>query len=240
MRDQPVITSNVARFLSALDSLSAQARSGRSGEAMGLLWGEPGEGKTTAVALAANLHAGIYLRARVTWSVTTMLGALMEELGFAPLARRNAMLDAAARSLAQRPRPVFVDEADYLFRQTEMLDALRDLYDVARVPIVLIGMGDMPRRVRADRKFARFERRITEWVEFSGLTLDDARKVASDLCEVEVADDLVAHLFERVGGSVGRFVNELSAAERVARTNGLSRLARADYARTGAPGGRAA
>ncbi len=227
------------RFLDALKALDRSCRSREEG--MGLLWGDPGQGKSTSVAFAANKHTAIYVRARVTWSVTTMLASLCSELGLEPHQRRNTMLDAIAEGLSARPRPIFVDEADYLFRQTDMLDALRDLYDVASVPVVLIGMEDMPKRVRSDRaKFSRFERRITQWIQFNGLTFDDARRVATELCEVEVDDDLVARVHEANAGNIGRMVRGFALIETFASSNGLTKVTLGDYGNRDVRGGGAA
>ncbi len=132
---------------------------------------------------------------------------------------------------------MLIDEADYLCRpgraSRDMLDALRDLYDLARVPVLLVGLPDdeLVRLLRPaqDGPLSRFSRRITERIEFRGLHATDAVKVASELCEVEVERALAERLHADAGGNVGRLVVALAEAERWARTNGRDVVTLAEY-----------
>jgi DNA transposition AAA+ family ATPase len=194
---------------------------------MAILWGEPGEGKSTTVAFACNTLDGIFLRANTCWTPTSMLSALMVELGLATGSRRAPMGEAAVKRLAERPRPIFIDEADYLFRTPDMLDVMRDIYDVTGAPVVLIGMEDFARKVQAKGKFAR---RITQWVEFSGIDDEDARTLADTLCDVKVADDLMAHVHQAARKNIGRMVTGLARIEQFGRLNALETVTRKAWA----------
>lgn len=218
MKYEMAKTKNVVKFLTAVKALEDRPL---GMEGMGLLYGRPGEGKSTVVAYAVNAKEGVFLRANACWTVTTLLGALVKELGFAPQTKRAPMLEAAGRSLIDRPRPLFIDEADYLLRRVEMLDTLRDLYDHTGVPVVLIGMEEMARKIAAN---GRFQRRIGEWVEFSGIDFEDARCLANTVCEVAVADDLVAHLLEASKANIGLMMVGLSRIEALGRAGNLERV----------------
>jgi DNA transposition AAA+ family ATPase len=223
MRNELAQTKNVRRFISAIDELRNRPL---GVEGMGLLWGEPGEGKTTIVAYAANLMDGIFLRANACWTVTSMLGALATELGGTPRARRSAMMDDICGRLMGQERVIFVDEADYLIRQTEMLDTMRDIYDLTGAAVVLIGMERIARTIQDSGRFAR---RITQWVEFKGVDLGDARVLADTVCEVRLADDLLEHLHREAKANVGRMVVGLSRIERMARTTDLTTVSLDDW-----------
>ena len=188
MKHDMAMTKNVRKFLAAVTELKDRPP---GVEGMGLLFGKPGEGKSTTIAYATNALNGVFVRAMSTWTVTAMLGALMVELGYEPLYRKIPMMNIITRELMQEPRPIFVDEADYLFRQPVMVDALRDIYDVTGSPVILIGMEMMVRKIRTNGRFAR---RITQWVEFTGIDLADARTLASTVCEVETDDLLLAYM----------------------------------------------
>ncbi|MEL7170499.1 MAG: ATP-binding protein [Bacteroidota bacterium] len=235
MRRQVVHTSNVLRLMNAIGRLMDDTR---ADERMGLLHGRPGEGKTTSISYAVTQLRGVYLRASVAWTVTSMFQAICRELMLDTSRQRAPMLEAITESLAADPRPVFIDEADYLVRSgrssTDMLDALRDIYDLAQVPVILVGMEDIVHKLKpigATRggratiiksgNFARFQRRITEVIEFKGITESDAHKVALELCEVEVEDTLLRALFQQADGNIDRLVNSLDGLERFARTNDL-------------------
>lgn len=246
-----VTTANIVRLMRALENLSRRTAGGRE-EGMGILYGDPGEGKTTAISHAINQVRGIYVRANVTLTVSTLLGLLCRELMVAPARSRGKMLEQVAQELALDPRPIVIDEADYLCRpgrqSRDMLDALRDLYDLARIPILLVGLPDdeMVRLLRPAQEgpLARFSRRITERVHFRGLHISDSQKIAGQLCEVSIegalpegarAGDvspegtLLERLHADAGGNVGRLVVSLGEAERFARANDIGTLTLDDW-----------
>jgi DNA transposition AAA+ family ATPase len=207
-------TKNLRRFITAVDELLNRPI---GTEGMGLLWGDPGEGKSTAVAYCANMYDAIYVRAVGAWTVTSMLGEICNELGLHRMLRRSDMIRAIHEALANKPRPIFVDEADYLFRQFEMMDALRDIYDLSQCPVILIGMEDIARKIQAQGRFAR---RITQWIEFHGIDMDDARALADAVCEIPVADDLLQHLHQEARANIGRIVIGLSRIEKLGKSAG--------------------
>lgn len=218
MKHHMAMTKNLRRFMGAVDELMNRPP---GTEGMGLLWGEPGEGKSTAVAYVHNQFDGIYVRAMGCWTVTSMLGEICRELGGHRMLRRADMIDWINLQLGERARPIFVDEADYLFRQFEMMDALRDIYDVSGCPVVLIGMEDIARKIQ---NHGRFARRITQWIEFKGVDLGDAQTLAETVCDVAVQPDLLSHLLTAARGNIGRMVIGLSRIERMARASGLTRV----------------
>ncbi|MBI4928162.1 MAG: ATP-binding protein [Anaerolineae bacterium] len=224
MKDEMAMTKNVRRFLAAVRELNDRPM---GVEGMAILWGEPGEGKSTTVAFACNTLDGIFLRANTCWTPTSMLAALMVELGQPAANRRTPMVEAAVKCLAARPRPIFIDEADYLFRQADMLDVMRDIYDVTGSPVVLIGMEEFARKVQAKGKFAR---RITQWVEFSGIDQDDARTLADALCDVKLADDLLEHVHHAARKNIGRMVTGLARIEQFGRLNAMETVTKKAWA----------
>lgn len=213
MKHEMAMTTNVRRFLAAVRELTDRPL---GIEGMGLLWGQPGEGKSTTVAYATNTLDGIFLRANACWTVTSMLQALTLELG-QPQGRFKApMVEASTRCLMEQPRPVFIDEADYLLRKPDMLDIMRDIYDTTGSPVILIGMESFARKVQTNGRFAR---RITQWVEFRGISLADARTVADTVCEAEVDDDLLGRVYEAARANIGRMTTGLSRIEQFSRIN---------------------
>lgn len=209
-------TKNVRRFQAGMRELAGQPK---GVEKMGLLWGGPGEGKTTIITATVNQMDGIYLRANAGWTVTSMLQELVHELGGVTAGRRAPMMRQCFKALRDGSRPLFVDESDYLFRQTEMLDTLRDIYDETGSPIVLIGMEDIARTIKNNGRFAR---RISSWIEFRGVDIEDARTVADAVCEVQIEDDLVEHLHREAGANIGRMCMGLARIERFAKASGLA------------------
>ena len=214
-------TKNVRKFLAVMNDLRVRPM---GVEGMGILWGKPGEGKSTILAYATNIFNGIFIRAKRSWTMTSLLEAIIIELRGVPGRRRSQMEDWIEKRLmeAREDRIIFVDEADYLFSRNmasnDMLDVLRDIYDSTGTPIILAGMENIARRIQEEGRFAR---RITSWVEFQGIDLDDARIVADTICEVGVADDLLAHMHRECKASIGNIVPALSRIENLGKTTGI-------------------
>lgn len=167
------------------------------------------------------MYDAVYVRALGCWTVTSMLGTLCEELKGKRKLRRSDMVNYIVHELTKdnaKPRPIFVDEADYCFRQFDMIDSLRDIYDMSGCPVVLIGMENIARDIREHDRIAR---RITQWVEFSGLDMDDTMKVATELSEIEIAPDLIQYIHKQTNGNIGRVVIALSKIEKYAEANGM-------------------
>jgi DNA transposition AAA+ family ATPase len=128
------------------------------------------------------------------------------------------MLDyIVAELLRGKPRPIFIDEADYCFRHFEIVDALRDVYDLTKCPVILIGMENIARAVRSHE---RISRRITQWIEFRGLDLEDTTKVAQETCEVEISPCLLQYVHRETFGNIGRIIIALEKIERFAKAHG--------------------
>ncbi len=158
--------------------------------------------------------------------MTSLLEALIRELDGVPMRRRSVMIDWITVKLAEKERVIFIDEADYLLKQDDMLDVMRDIYDLTGSPVILIGMEEIARKIQQNGRFAR---RITQWLEFQGIDLDDARITADSLCDVSLADDLVEHLHKESRANIGRMVIGLSRIESFGKTNGLSLVSLSEW-----------
>lgn len=218
MKNPFVNTQNYLRMLAAVKDLIDRPH---GTEGMGLLYGDPGLGKTTAICKIVNLFDGVYLRAMGCWTVTSMLGAICRELGGERKLRRADMVEYIVQQLAENPRPIFIDEADYVVNNQAMIDTLRDIYDFSGCPVILVGMENIARKVQ---NHGRLARRITQWIEFTGITLDDARNVAHQCCEVIVSADLLNHLHSKAQGNIGRIIIGLTKIENVAKASNVKTI----------------
>lgn len=219
MKHVLALTKNVRKFMQATDDLLNRPM---GTEGMGLLWGEPGEGKSTAVARVCDKFDGIYVRAMGCWTVTSMLGDICRELGGERKLRRSDMVEFIIQELRKDNRPlvpIFIDEADYCFRQLEMVDSLRDIYDLSGCPVIMIGMEEIAKKVKANSRIAR---RVTQWVEFKGLDIDDVKTVADECCGVAINADLCQHLHKECNANIGRIIIGLTKIEKQAKASGTT------------------
>jgi DNA transposition AAA+ family ATPase len=225
MRSLIVPISNVVNLSSAGDALLNRAP-GMPG--MGLCFGPSGLGKSTAIAWLATRQNGVYVRALATSTPTSLLESICRELNMLPRARVAQTVEAIVCKLAETGRPLFVDEADYVVGKASLVDTLRDLHDLSSVPVILIGMAGIDKRIELSPQLAG---RMAQWVKFQPASPEDARQLATKLCEVQVADDLVAQLRERANGSIRNIVVGLARIEQHARSRGLQTIAAADWPR---------
>lgn len=218
MRSKIVPISNVARLAEAGEALLSRSN-GMPG--MGLVSGETGFGKSTAVAWLATRQHGVYVRALATSTPSSMCESICRELGIGRRATNVATIESIVEKLAETNRPLFIDEADYIVEQKKLVETLRDIHDLSSVPVILIGMANIKRAVSSRQQLSG---RIAQWVEFQPSTLDDTRTLATQLAEVDIADDLVQRLHESTRGSVRLTVVGLNRIEQFARSRGLSKL----------------
>lgn len=219
MRKQMAITKNVVELRSAYETL-LNRDSGIPG--MGLVHGDTGRGKTTAIAWLVNQVNGVYVRANATWTPSAMLGVIMQELGAEPLHNSSAaMVQHIVRVLAQESRLLVVDEADYCFSNIKMLETLRDIHDVSGCPVILVGMAGIERKI-VHRPQLR--RRISQWVEFMPADLADSKTLTETVCEIEIEDDLLQRIHQESEGNVGLMVVGLSRVEQFAKAQGWKKV----------------
>ena len=214
MKFKLVKTKNVQRLHSALEELKGRncAMPG-----LGLLFGRTGAGKTTALFSAIGIFDALFVRADAVTSLSSLLDSICFELTIDSLRTNPQKLGAIREALRERPRPLFVDEADYLTKDGRMLEVLRDIHDTTGIPVILIGMEAVERKLTRHPQFAR---RISQRIEFNPCDLADTALVAKELCEVAVADDLLKKMHSRAKGSIGHIVVALSLFEEMARDNG--------------------
>lgn len=225
MKKEMAITKNVRRLLYAVSTLT---ESSHGIERMLILYGPNGDGKTTSVDYVIDRTDGISLRAKRCWTMTSMLAELATELRCPEKIRRSnraaVMMNSIIEQLNNRPRPLFVDEIDHMFvahnqrNGNNILETLRDIYDSVKVPLILVGEENTAINVQENGRFAR---RITQWVEFKGIDLEDAMIVAETVCEVKVAEDLVTHVYQEARANIGRIIVALDAIERHGKAAGL-------------------
>lgn len=223
MRSKIVPISNVARLADAGDALLNRAP-GMPG--MGLCFGDSGLGKTTAIAWLATRQHGVFVRAMSTSTPTSLLESICRELHIASRNRIAHTVEAIVNELAKTGRPLFVDEADYVVQQARLIDTLRDVHDLSSVPVILIGMAGIDRRISLSPQLSG---RMAQWVEFKPTHVADAKLLAKELCEVAVADDLVSELHARAVGVVRNIVVGLGKIEQHARSRGLGTMALKDW-----------
>jgi DNA transposition AAA+ family ATPase len=230
MLNKVVPVKNVERLTAAHNALKEAAHYLPK---IGLIHGLAGAGKTTAIGHLSQVHGGCFVRATAVWTPKAMLVAILRELGREELGGNNqTKLDEVIKTLAISNLPLFVDEADYLFTRPSTLDILRDIHDQAGVPLYLIGMERISRKVNSRELVAS---RVSQEVKFTPLDLDDTRLVADTLSEVPIADDLLEDLHQKARGSIRRITVGLSVVEAFGKHAAADLLTLAEWRRANRP-----
>ncbi len=219
MKNEFAMTKNVMRFLSGIEVVETPVN-GRIG--MLLCLGEPGTGKTEVGQWFANKEDCPYIRATDIMSRRSLLSKIVAELGIAPDFRTDDLFNQAVDWLIDHPSTIIVDEIDYLVRGG-MVEVLRDLNDVTNVPIVMIGMQQVDKKLR---RFPHLFDRFTTVVKFHTFDLEDITKIASQICEVSISEDGLRFIHERGHGKFRRTMVWFARAERIAKNNDIAVVGR--------------
>jgi hypothetical protein len=209
--------SNLFKMYQALDGRS------RNVPGIGLLAGEAGIGKTTAITWLQNRTKSIVLECSPVWTPYGMLSDLCRELGEGSGGGASAALNRIVERLRIQGRGLVLDECDdRLFmpgrKYFEMVDLLRAIHDRTGVPLIFVGYQRMRQTVA---RFPQLEGRVSQEVDFHRLTISDTRLFAEALHpHLKLADCLIKRLFKSTEGrprqtvTALELINSVSAGER--------------------------
>ena len=219
MRNKFVVTDNVSRLVDGLEELKARVQAG-SERGLGIMEGRTGTGKTWAGEwYIVNHPQAVYVRAMKAWSTAWMMRDLSAAVGLAPRFSTEANLRQLREELSNRPRLVIVDEGDYVIRRLELLETLRDLYDLAKqTPVVLVSEGGGQELVA--RRSPRTWRRVGQVVKFAGLTPMDVQLMGMELANLTIPRGQAEALHRHAGGgSFGEVMVLLEKVEGLVKAN---------------------
>jgi hypothetical protein len=111
------------------------------------------------------------------------------------------------RTLRKHGVVFFIDEADRVVRKSLLVETVRDLADISKVPIVLVGQESIYNSLQRN-ELGNFFSRITEAVEFSPLSAKDIQGIAKELCGLK-CDAEVGGLIRTITLGDFRLVNAL-------------------------------
>lgn len=162
-----VKTRNVRNFEVLMNGLALGDGEGR----LGLVHGRAGRGKTRTAQWYAAQTGSIYMRMVTVWRTSELefLRTLCRELGIvSPPHRKGPCFVEILDKLLAEPRTLFLDEIEKL--SGHFLDVVRDLSDLAKIPIVLIGEAELPVVMRRN---ARVWSRTQQELEFEPIMSAD-------------------------------------------------------------------
>ena len=116
-----VKTNNVKRFITMMNNLQNRAE-GVPG--MGLVYGEPGLGKTQAINWWAYKNDALLVRCTQLMSARWLLNEILDEMGEVRCGRLADSFKIIVRNFITNPQILIVDEIDYLAMDSRAVETL--------------------------------------------------------------------------------------------------------------------
>ena len=207
----------------ALRTMLDLQNAGKNSPRMGAFYGDSGFGKSVAAAFVAAQTDAAYVQARSVWTAKTFLTELAIELGISrPPRTAPLILEAITDQLAAYPRPIIIDEFDFLVKH-QTVEIVRDIHefvaDIPEVGILLIGEEALPHKLK---EWERFHNRILIFTPAEPASVEDARKLRDLYCrKIDIADDLVEHIRTANRGVTRRIRVSLAQVQRTAIDEGM-------------------
>ena len=192
MREEFIETRNYIKLNEAFQGLKDLPASAPK---MGLGYGSFGLGKTFSLEKIAFKENAILLRAVQTWTKSSLLTELCEELNIDTQGKSSNLYRRIVESLLADPQIIIVDEIDTLLKSTkyEVLETIRDIHDETGVSIFMIGMEEANAKLKKHRHFYS---RIVSFVLFENISKEDIEKLCK-LSEITVSNDLIQYFHQK-------------------------------------------
>ena len=212
-----VKTTNVKNFIGLVENLINKPKNIPK---MGLVYGEPGLGKSQTALWLACKYDAIYLRATNLMTGRWILEELVKELDEIPRFLTSDNFNIVVKKLKQNPQVIFIDEIDYLMNNYKTIETLRDIHDETGCPIIFIGMG------LAHRKLERYKHlydRFSEILKFEIFGVNDLSQIFGQLSEIPFTHDAVEYIHSKFN-RFRQIVQLINQMETFAKDNNLTEI----------------
>jgi DNA transposition AAA+ family ATPase len=212
-----VKTTNVKNFIGLVENLVNKPK---KIPRMGLVYGEPGLGKSQTALWLACKYDAIYLRATNLMTGRWLLEELVKELDEIPRYLTSDNFNLVVKKLKQEPKIIFIDEIDYLMNNYKSIETLRDIHDETGCPIIFIGMS------LAHRKLERYKHlydRFSEILKFETFGINDLSQIINQLSEIPFTSDSIEYIHKKYNRfrQIVQLINQL---ETFAKDNNLAEI----------------
>ena len=210
-------TQNVKNFIGLVENLLNKPKNIPK---MGLIYGEPGLGKSQTALWLACKYDAIYLRVTNLMTGRWLLEEIAKEMDEIPRYLTSDNFNLIVQKLKQKPQLIIVDEIDYLMNNLKTIEILRDIHDETNCPIIFVGMG------LAHKKLERYKHlfdRFSEIVKFETFGVNDLSQIVSQLSEVTFTPDAVEYIHTKYN-RFRQIVQLINQMETFAKDNNLTEI----------------
>ena len=212
-----VKTQNVKNFIGLVENLINKPKNIPK---MGLVYGEPGLGKSQTALWLSCKYDGIYLRASNLMTGRWLLEEMVKELDEIPRFLTSDNFNIVIKKLKQNPQVIFIDEIDYLMNNYKSIETLRDIHDETGSPIIFIGIGF------AHRKLERYKHlydRFSEILKFETFGVSDLSQIIGQLSEIPFIPDAIEYIYSKYN-RFRQIIQLINQMETFAKDNNLAEI----------------
>ena len=212
-----VKTQNVKNFIGLVENLISKPKNIPK---IGLVYGEPGLGKSQTALWLACKYDGVYLRASNLMTGRWLLEEMVKELDEIPRFLTSDNFNIVVKKLKQNPQVFFIDEIDYLMNNYKTIETLRDIHDETNCPIIFIGMS------LAHRKLERYKHlydRFSEILKFEIFGVNDLSQIFGQLSEIPFTPDVIEYIHSKYN-RFRQIVQLINQMETFAKDNNLTEI----------------
>ena len=217
MKRNFIKTTNVKNFIGLVKNLLNKPKNIPK---MGLIYGEPGLGKSQTALWLACKYDAIYLRATNLMTGRWLLEEIAKEMDEIPRYLTSDNFNLIVQKLKQKPQLIIVDEIDYLMNNLKTIEILRDIHDETDCPIIFVGMG------LAHKKLERYKHlfdRFSEIVKFETFGVNDISQIINQLAEIKFTADSIEYIHKKYN-RFRQIVQRINQLEIVAKDNNLEEI----------------
>ena len=217
MKRNFIKTQNVKNFIGLVENLLNKPKNIPK---MGLIYGEPGLGKSQTALWLACKYDAIYLRATNLMTGRWLLEEIAKEMDEIPRYLTSDNFNLIVQKLKQKPQLIIIDEIDYLINNLKTIEILRDIHDETDCPIIFVGMG------LAHKKLERYKHlfdRFSEIVKFGIFGVNDLSQIVSQLSEVTFTPDAVEYIHSKFN-RFRQIVQLINKMETFSKDNNLEEI----------------
>jgi hypothetical protein len=221
MKEQVFVkTGNVNRALTEIQKLLKRPK--REMVGLGMIYGDPGLGKSRLAKYVSYRKGYIYIRLEASDTAKSFAQKLWKglkyqlnltteaegELGNAPAGSTNSTIGLCIRILMDAPDSVImIDEFDNAMPNRELRETVRDIVDQTYATVILIGMRSV--REKLERTNPHFFDRSNFFCEFQPLNLDDVTAICNQVSDYELSPKLIETAWRVSGGQFRRLVKTI-------------------------------
>ena len=212
-----VKTTNVKNFIGLVENLLKKPKNIPK---MGLIYGEPGLGKTQTALWLVCKYDAIYLRTTNLMTGRWLLEEIVKEMDEIPRYLTSDNFNLIVQKLKQKPQLIIVDEIDYLMNNLKTIEILRDIHDETYCPIIFVGMGLAHKKLE---RYKHFFDRFSEVVKFETFSIQDLKQIFDQLSEITVNIDAIEFIHKKYNRfrQIVQLINQL---EIIGKDNNLQEI----------------